>query len=69
MYYEYNPTLKDDGFYPFNHDLYIIMNIAMGGYLGNEPSLATPGKKDGIDPELTSAKMEIDYVRVYQKQG
>jgi beta-glucanase (GH16 family) len=40
---------------PFNHDFFLIMNIAMGGGFGG-----------AIDPAFTNASMEIDYVRVYQ---
>ncbi len=40
---------------PFNHDFFIILNVAMGGNFGGD-----------IDPAFTSSTMEIDYVRVYQ---
>ena len=40
---------------PFNHDFFLIMNIAMGGGFGGP-----------VDPAFTSARMEVDYVRVYQ---
>lgn len=40
---------------PFNHDFFMILNIAMGGTLGG-----------AIDPAFTESTMEIDYVRVYQ---
>ncbi|MFL9843743.1 glycoside hydrolase family 16 protein [Flavobacterium rhizosphaerae] len=40
---------------PFNHDFFIIMNVAMGGTFGGN-----------IDAGFTEATMEIDYVRVYQ---
>ncbi|WP_224485130.1 glycoside hydrolase family 16 protein [Robertkochia aurantiaca] len=40
---------------PFNKDFFLILNMAMGGTLGGD-----------IDPDFTSATMEIDYVRVYQ---
>ena len=41
---------------PFNQDFFIILNVAVGGsFVGNV-----------IDPNFTSASMEIDYVRVYQ---
>jgi hypothetical protein len=42
------------------------MNIAMGGTMGSDPQYETGGLKNGIDPALNSARMEIDYVRVYQ---
>lgn len=39
---------------PFNHDFFIILNLAMGGTFGGN-----------IDPTLNNATFEIDYVRVY----
>jgi beta-glucanase (GH16 family) len=40
---------------PFNHDFFLIMNIAMGGNFGG-----------AVDPAVSSATMEVDYVRVYK---
>ncbi len=40
---------------PFHQNFYIILNLAMGG------NFAGP-----IDPAITNASMEVDYVRVYQ---
>ncbi len=40
---------------PFNHNFFIILNLAMGGNFGGP----------NIDPNLTSATLEVDYVRVY----
>ena len=40
---------------PFNHDFFMILNVALGGTLGGT-----------IDPDFTEDSMEIDYVRVYQ---
>lgn len=39
---------------PFNHDFFIILNLAIGGNFGG-----------AIDPALTNATYEVDYVRVY----
>ncbi len=41
---------------PFNQDFHIIVNLAMGGNFAGE-----------LDPSITHATMEVDYVRVYQK--
>jgi len=46
--------------WPFDKDFHLIFNIAFGGNLG--------GRK-GIDPNFKSSKMEIDYVRVFQKKN
>ncbi len=40
---------------PFNQNFFIILNVAMGGNFAGS-----------VDPSVTSAIMEIDYVRVYQ---
>ncbi|MBI3717325.1 MAG: family 16 glycosylhydrolase [Sphingobacteriales bacterium] len=42
--------------YPFNQNFFIILNVAMGGNFGGP-----------VDPAITSATMEVDYVRVYQQ--
>jgi beta-glucanase (GH16 family) len=46
----------DMSFFQANH--FILLNVAMGGMLGGS-----------IDPNFSSAIMEIDYVRVYQPQS
>lgn len=53
-----NPKFAKDNqrYWPFDQRFYLIMNIAMGGNLGKE-----------VDPNFESANMQIDYVRVYQK--
>ncbi len=45
--------------WPFDQKFHLILNIAIGG---------TWGGAEGIDPELDEATMEIDYVRVFQKE-
>lgn len=40
---------------PYNHDHYLLLNLAMGGNLGGE-----------VAEDFTEATFEIDYVRVYQ---
>ncbi len=40
---------------PFNHDFFLIMNMAMGGGFGGP-----------VDPAFRQASMEVDYIRVYQ---
>ena len=48
-------TVANSAGVPFNHDFFFILNIAMGGVF--------PGP---IDPNLTSASMLVDYIRVYR---
>jgi hypothetical protein len=67
--YTYNPLIKNSSTWPFDKPFFIIMNIAMGGNWGSDPQYETGGLKNGIDPALTMARMEIDYVRVYQSSN
>ncbi len=48
-------TVANSSSIPFNHDFFLIMNVAMGGNFGGP-----------VDPAFTSASMEVDYIRVYQ---
>ena len=48
-------TVANSGSIPFNHDFFLILNVAMGG-----------GFAGSVDPAFTSATMEVDYVRVYK---
>ncbi|TYP99306.1 glycosyl hydrolase family 16 [Tenacibaculum adriaticum] len=48
-------TRDNDSSIPFNHDFFLIFNVAMGGTLGG-----------AIDAGFTESIMEIDYVKVYQ---
>lgn len=42
--------------WPFDLPFFLIMNIAVGGNLGG---------KEGIDPNIFPAALEVDYIRVY----
>lgn len=59
LFFEYT---KDDGAdwesWPYDRDYYLILNIAVGGAWG--------GAK-GVDPDIWPKRMEIDYVRAYQR--
>lgn len=59
LYYTYNPAIKNASTWPFTADQFLIMNIAMGGNFGGPT----------IDPSLTSARMEVEYVRVYEERS
>ncbi len=48
-------TVANSNAIPFNHNFFILLNMAMGGNFGGP-----------VDPAFTSATYEIDYVRVYQ---
>lgn len=45
--------------WPFDQPFYLVLNIAVGGFWGNVK---------GIDTTAFPARMEIDYVRIYQYQ-
>lgn len=49
-------TLNPDGFNPYRHAHYIILNLAIGGQAGGDPS----------GTEFPS-RFEVDYVRIYQR--
>jgi beta-glucanase (GH16 family) len=55
-YYTYD-KLNGEWEWPFNNPQNIIINLAMGGGMGGQ-----------IDENLTSQKLIVDYVRIYQKQ-
>lgn len=40
---------------PFNHNFFLIVNLAMGGNFGG-----------AIDPSVNGGTLEVDYIRVYQ---
>jgi hypothetical protein len=51
-----NKTLNPDGTNPYRNAHYIILNVAVGGQAGGDPSATA-----------FPSRMEVDYVRVYQK--
>lgn len=48
-------TLKNSTDLPFNHEFFLLMNMAIGG-----------GFAGPVEPGLDKAVLEIDYIRVYQ---
>ena len=46
-------TVANSSAIPFNHEFFLILNVAMGGTFGG-----------AVDPNFTNATMEVDYVRV-----
>lgn len=63
--YTYSPSSQSAATWPFSNPCFLIMNIAMGGTWGSDANLATNGLYNGIDPNISSATMQVDYVRVY----
>lgn len=48
-------TVANSSSIPFNHDFFIILNVAMGGTFGGT-----------VDPAFTNTTLEVDYIRVYK---
>ena len=57
IYFTYRRGEKDYGEWPFDRPHHLILNLAVGGW----------GGQDGVDENAFPARMEVDYVRVYQK--
>lgn len=55
VHYTYNPTVKNASTWPFDANMFLIFNVAMGGSFGGN-----------IDGSFTESTMEVDYIRVYQ---
>lgn len=53
-----NDHKGDPATWPFASPQYLILNVAVGGW----------GGQKGIDPAAFPARMEVDYVRVWQKR-
>ena len=56
-YFTYKNEHTGNDAWPFDNKMYLILNMAVGGNWG--------GQK-GIDPGVWPAKMEVDFVRIYQ---
>ncbi len=48
-------TVANSTSIPFNHEFFLLLNVAMGGNFAGS-----------IDPNVTSATMEVDYIRIYK---
>lgn len=46
--------------WPFDQPFHLVMNLAVGG---------TWGGAEGIDPSIWPQRLEVDYVRVYERAG
>ena len=60
VYYKFNNEHRTWKEWPFDNNFYLILNLAVGGSLGG---------KEGIDNTIFPEIMEIDFVRVYQKDN
>lgn len=58
-YFTFNKTgNQGPDYWPFDQKFYLVMNIAVGGHWGG---------KHGVDEAIWPQRMEVDYVRVFQK--
>ncbi len=60
LYFEYKNEGLGETKWPYDKPFYLIMNLAVGGEWGNI---------EGIDDSAFPQTMEVDYVRVYQKNN
>lgn len=57
--FQYDKTINSDFTqWPFDHEFYLVLNIAVGGNWGGI---------FGVDDSIFPQKMEIDYIRVYEE--
>jgi len=59
LYFEYKNEGLGKTKWPYNKPFYLIMNVAVGGAWGN---------MKGINEKAFPQTMEVDYVRIYQKE-
>jgi len=59
LYFEYKNEHLGIDKWPYDKPFYLILNLAVGGAWGN---------MEGIDENAFPQTMEIDYVRIYQKE-
>lgn len=60
IYLSFTPTDKNSiNSWPFDHELYLILNIAVGGDWGG---------MHGVNDLIFPREMEIDYVRIFKKE-
>jgi len=58
-YFSFSNEHKTSAEWPFDKRFHLILNVAFGGAWGGA---------QGIDNSCLPAKMEVDYVRVYEKK-
>ena len=59
QFFEFENEGKSIDEWPFDQPFHLILNVAVGGFWG--------GRK-GIDMDIWPQRMEVDYVRVFQKK-
>ena len=51
---------KGEGYWPFDKQFFMILNVAVGGDWGG---------KYGVDDSIFPARMEVDYIRIYKMKN
>lgn len=60
VYMTYEPSdTSDPAIWPFDNELYLILNVAVGGDWGG---------MRGVDDSIFPCEMEVDYVRIFKKK-
>jgi beta-glucanase (GH16 family) len=57
-FFSYKNEKTGEAAWPFDQPFYLILNVAVGG---------TWGGQKGIDESIFPQRMQVDYVRVYEK--
>ena len=57
-YFTYSNNNQGSAYWPFDQDFHLLLNIAIGG---------TWGGQQGIDDSIFPVRLEVDYVRVYER--
>ena len=52
LYYTYSPSPQDSDSWPFDQEMFFILNVAMGGHWFD------------VDPQFNESTMEVDYIRI-----
>lgn len=58
LYFTFENTDKSSAEWPFDQPFHLLLNLAVGGNWGG---------KEGVDASIWPQRMEVDYVRVYDK--
>ena len=54
FYITHSPSPQDSENWPFDQEMFFILNVAMGGHWFD------------VDPQFNESTMEVDYIRIYQ---
>ena len=58
-YFTFDKTEGGPSTWPFDQSFYLILNLAVGGNWGGQ---------QGVDESIWPQRLEVDYVKVFQKE-